>query len=162
MGHTRWATHGGCTDNNSHPHTSNNKKITLVHNGIISNYKEIKDKYLFNYKFSSNTDTEVICNLLQYLQELYVNETFENIMEKTTNMLIGTWALIIYNKDEPDKIYFMKNENPLLISVNNEIAILTSEPSGFMNMVDEYILLRDKTYGYIFNNTYKIYGESKI
>jgi len=161
IGHTRWATHGGKTDYNSHPHISNNGKITLVHNGIISNCDELKEKYLTNYKFKSNTDTEIIANIIQYLQELEPDATFDKILALTTNILEGTWACIIHNQDNPDKLFFMKNENPLLIGIKEGIMMLTSEPSGFMNMVDNYLLLREKTYGYVENNTYKIYGEYK-
>lgn len=161
IGHTRWATHGGKTDYNSHPHNSNNEKITLVHNGIISNCDELKEKYLTKYKFKSNTDTEIIANIIQYLQETEPDFTFDKILSLTTNILEGTWACIIHNKDDPDKLYFMKNENPLLIGLKDDMVILTSEPSGFMNLVDNYLLLREKTYGYVKNNTYKIYGEYK-
>lgn len=161
IGHTRWATHGGKTDYNSHPHNSNNEKITLVHNGIISNCDELKEKYLKNYKFKSNTDTEIIANIIQYLQETDPDFTFDKILSLTTNILEGTWACIIHNKDDPDKLYFMKNENPLLIGLKDDMVILTSEPSGFMNLVDNYLLLREKTYGYVQNNTYKIYGKYK-
>jgi glucosamine--fructose-6-phosphate aminotransferase (isomerizing) len=161
IGHTRWATHGAKTDYNSHPHKSNNDKITLVHNGIISNCEELKNKFLKSYNFNSNTDTEVIVNMIQYLQETNIDKTFEEILEITTNILEGTWACIIHNNDEPNKLYFMKNENPLLIGLKDDLAILVSEPSGFMNLVDNYLLLREKTYGYITNNTYKIYGEYK-
>jgi glucosamine--fructose-6-phosphate aminotransferase (isomerizing) len=161
IGHTRWATHGGKTDYNSHPHTSNNGKITIVHNGIISNFDELKEKYLLNYNFKSGTDTEVIANTIQYLQELKPDVTFDKILSLATDILEGTWACIIHNQDEPEKLYFMKNENPLLIGVNESMMILTSEPSGFMNLVDNYLLLREKTYGYVDGNTYKIFGEYK-
>jgi glucosamine--fructose-6-phosphate aminotransferase (isomerizing) len=161
IGHTRWATHGGKTDYNSHPHISNNGRITLVHNGIISNCDELKLQYLSNYTFKSNTDTEVIANMIQYLQETNPSLSFDQILSLTTNILDGTWACIIYNQEETDKLYFMKNESPLLIGLKDDLMILTSEPSGFMNMVDNYLLLREKTYGYVGNNTYKIFGEYK-
>jgi glucosamine--fructose-6-phosphate aminotransferase (isomerizing) len=161
IGHTRWATHGGKTDYNSHPHTSSNGKITLVHNGIISNYSELKSEYLSSVNFKSNTDTEVICNMIQHLQEINQGLTFEEILSVTTELLVGTWACIIYNHDEPNKLYFMKNENPLLIGIKDGLMMLTSEPSGFMNLVDEYILLREKTFGYVKNSEYKIFGDYK-
>ena len=169
IGHTRWATHGGKTDENSHPHTSNAKKFTLVHNGIISNCEEIKKKYLSGYNFISKTDTEVIVNLIEFL---YVSKYFISILTPTkiileilkeiTEIMEGTWACIISSVDEPNKLFFIKNENPLLIAQNDDLVIFTSEPTGFMNMIDNYILLREKTYGYIDSNGYKeINGEYK-
>ena len=169
IGHTRWATHGGKTDENSHPHTSNAKKFTLVHNGIISNCEDIKKKYLSGYNFLSKTDTEVIVNLIEFL---YISKYFISILTPTkiileilkeiTEIMEGTWACIISSVDEPNKLFFIKNENPLLIAQNDNLVIFTSEPTGFMNMVDNYILLREKTYGYIDNNGNKeIHGEYK-
>ena len=157
IGHTRWATHGGKTDFNSHPHISNDNKITLVHNGIISNYEELKNIYLKNYEFKSNTDTEVIANMIQYLRLTYPLLEIEDILKELSNILEGTWACIIHIEDKINKLYFIKNESPLLIGKNNSITILTSEPSGFLNQVDKYILLREKTYGYVDTN-----GEIKI
>jgi len=169
IGHTRWATHGGKTDENSHPHTSNSKKFTLVHNGIISNCEDIKKKYLNGYNFISKTDTEVIVNLIEFL---YLSKSIEStqtpatlileILKEITEIMEGTWACIISAVDEPEKLFFIKNENPLLIGQNDKLVIFTSEPTGFMNMVDNYILLREKTYGYFDNSGYKeIYGEYK-
>ena len=148
LSHTRWATHGGKTDENSHPHSSNDKNIILVHNGIISNYDYLKKKYLEEYNFYSATDTEVIVNLISYLKINNKNIKFIDILKMTQELLEGTWACIIFNTDEPDKLYFMKNENPLLLGKNDNMLMMTSEPSGFLNTVDKYILLRDKTVGY--------------
>jgi glucosamine--fructose-6-phosphate aminotransferase (isomerizing) len=169
LGHTRWATHGGKTDENSHPHSSNSKKFTIVHNGIISNCEEIKIKYLSGYNFLSKTDTEVIVNLIEFL---YLSKYFISILSPTniilqilkdiTEIMEGTWACIISFVDEPDKLFFIKNENPLLIGQNENLVIFTSEPTGFMNMVDNYILLREKTYGYVDSSGHKeIHGEYK-
>lgn len=149
ISHTRWATHGGKTDENSHPHISNNKQFVLVHNGIISNYMELKNKYLNNYEFYSETDTEVLVNIIEYLNNNNKDKLFTEILEMTMELLDGTWACIIYNKYEPEKLYFMKNENPLLLGQCDDVSILTSEPSGFLNKVDKYILLRNKTVGYL-------------
>ena len=166
IGHTRWATHGKKTNENSHPHLSSNKKIKIVHNGIVSNYEEIKNKYLTNFVFESSTDTEVIVNMIQYLKESNPNESMELILEKITSIMEGTWACVIIDEEYPNKIFFLKNENPLLIgtSTNQTIGMMTSEPSGFMNMVSKYYLLRDKTFGYIDSNNLeiKIYGDYKI
>jgi glutamine---fructose-6-phosphate transaminase (isomerizing) len=161
IGHSRWATHGGKTDENSHPHTSNNESIVIVHNGIISNYKELINKYIPEWKFKSETDSEVVANLIQYFK----NKGFEmlEILNILTNEMEGTWALIIHDNDSNrERLYFMKNESPLLISENNKIKFLTSEPSGFLNMTENYILLREKTYGYIDKKETKIIGDYKI
>ena len=149
IGHTRWATHGGKTDENSHPHFSNDKKTKLVHNGIISNFSDLKIKYLENYNFLSSTDTEVIANMIQYLKQTKKYNNMEDILEELSNLLEGTWACIISDSDFPDRLYFIKNENPLLIGQNNNITMFTSEPSGFMNKITKYYLLRDKTFGYV-------------
>jgi glucosamine--fructose-6-phosphate aminotransferase (isomerizing) len=162
IGHTRWATHGGKTDQNSHPHFSNDKKIKIVHNGIISNFSDLKTKYLKNFYFNSATDTEVIANMIQYLKETSDCEDMENILDKLSGILEGTWACIISDSDYPDKLYFIKNENPLLIGQNDNITMFTSEPSGFMNKISKYYLLRDKTFGYVdINGKIKINGKYK-
>lgn len=161
IGHTRWATHGKKNDINSHPHVSFNGKIKIVHNGIISNYFEIKMDLLKNYNFISMTDTEVIANLIEYLLEKNKSNIIEALKE-LNNLLEGTWSCIIYYSEEPDKLFFSKNENPLLIGESEESIIFTSEPSGFMNMVSEYYLLRDKAFGYAESNgKLKIYGDFK-
>jgi glutamine---fructose-6-phosphate transaminase (isomerizing) len=166
IGHTRWATHGMKTDYNSHPHFSNDNTVKIVHNGIISNFNDLKQKYLENYHFKSNTDTEVIANMIQYLKTEYIknnsNKSMVEILEELSNILEGTWACIIFDTTDPSKLYFIKNENPLLIASNENVVILTSEPSGFMNEVDKYILLRDKTYGYVDDSGFiKIFGDYK-
>ena len=148
LSHTRWATHGGKTDINSHPHYSNDNKIILVHNGIISNYDVLKNIYLFNYNFYSSTDTEVIANLISHFKNENPLIKFVDVLKLVEEVMEGTWACIIYNKDEENRLYFMKNENPLLLGKSDDMMMLTSEPSGFLNTVDNYILLRDKTIGY--------------
>lgn len=164
IGHTRWATHGGKTDFNSHPHISNDGKIKLVHNGIISNYDELKSKYLLGYEFKSSTDTEVISNMIQYLKSTNPDLPMDEILKNLTNIMEGTWACIISDTDYPSKLFFMKNESPLLIGLSetNSTIMFTSEPSGFMNLVSKYKLLREKTYGYVSTSgKIKIHGDYK-
>jgi glucosamine--fructose-6-phosphate aminotransferase (isomerizing) len=142
IGHNRWATHGAKNDINAHPHISNDKKFVLVHNGIIENYIELKNLLSKNgYTFYSQTDTEIIVNLISY----YYNEgkdTFDAI-NKTINELHGTYGLIIINIDEPDVLYCVRNGSPLLIGNTDEYCIITSEQSGFCNMVNNYITLNN-------------------
>lgn len=162
IGHTRWATHGGKTDFNSHPHISNDGSIIVVHNGIISNYDELKLKYLNGYNFSSSTDTETIANMIQYLKIKNQEKTMEQILEQLTYLMEGTWACIVIDIKYPKHLFFLKNESPLLIGKNTSNIIFASEPSGFMNKVDKYLLLREKTYGYVsIDGDIKINGDFK-
>lgn len=142
IGHNRWATHGGKTDNNAHPHISNDKQFVLVHNGIIENYQELK-QFLSekNFTFYSETDTEIIVNLISYYYQECQN-TF-NAIEKTINTLQGTYGIIVINKSDPYNLYAVRNGSPLLVGYRDNYAIITSEQSGFCNMVNTYITLNN-------------------
>uniref|UniRef100_A0A6C0IU22 glutamine--fructose-6-phosphate transaminase (isomerizing) n=1 Tax=viral metagenome TaxID=1070528 RepID=A0A6C0IU22_9ZZZZ len=163
FGHTRWATHGAKTDYNSHPHVSNNKQFILVHNGIVSNFNTLKEIYLSNYTFSSTTDSEVIVNMIEYLyKQDEINTSLLDVLNILTKLYLnGTWACIIHNIKEPNKLYFIKNGCPLVIgkTKNDSMYILTSEPSGFMNLVDNYFSLEDGCVGYIGTNELFISGD---
>lgn len=161
MGHTRWATHGIKINKNSHPHASIDNEIFIIHNGIISNSEELKNKYLKGYNLKSDTDTEIIVGLLHTFKNNLSDKTFYDVLKITVSLLVGSWACLIYNKHENDKLYFIKNRTPLLISKNNDITMFASETSGFMNLTDEYILLRDYTIGYVENNNLYIEGDYK-
>ena len=155
IGHNRWATHGGKTDTNAHPHTSNDKKFVLVHNGIIENYQELKSFLIKNdYEFYSQTDTEVIVNLISYHYNIQKN-TF-NALQKTIEQLQGTYGVIVMNNLEPEKMYAVRNGSPLLVGITDEYAIITSEQSGFCNMVNNYITLNNDDICVITKNIHKI------
>ena len=140
IGHTRWATHGAKTDINSHPHMDMNNQFSLVHNGIIENFNELKNDLINkNYTFKSQTDTEVIVNLLAYENTLV--DKVEDAIRNTINKLEGTYALCILNKEEPNKLYCVRHGSPLLISVNDNEALIVSEQSGFCNKATSYICL---------------------
>lgn len=142
IGHNRWATHGAKTDINAHPHQSNNEEFIIVHNGIIENYQTLKDGLISKgYTFYSQTDTEVIANLLE---ENY-KETVDAIkaIKQTIEMLSGTYGLVIIHKQEPSKLYCVRNGSPLLIGHNDDYCIITSEQSGFCKKVNTYITLNN-------------------
>lgn len=157
IGHTRWATHGCKNDINSHPHMSSDGKIMLVHNGIIENYKKIK-KFLQNndYTFLSETDTEVISNLIAYNYKIY--ENMKQAINESLNELDGTWGLCIQCIDEPNTIYCTRKGSPLLIGLCDTFAIITSEQSGFCNKLNNYFELEanDICNISIINNNIKI------
>ena len=171
IGHNRWATHGGKTDINAHPHTSNDKNFVLVHNGIIENYQELKSFLIKNgYEFYSQTDTEVIVNLISYHYKIIndsndaetifsdfndKNNTFTAI-QKTIEQLQGTYGIIVMNNLEHEKIYAVRNGSPLLVGITDEYAIITSEQSGFCNMVNNYITLQNDDICIITKNNDKI------
>ena len=142
IGHNRWATHGGKTDINAHPHQSNNNDFIIVHNGIIENFQALKD-ILVNkgYIFYSQTDTEVIANLLEenYKETCNVVES----IKKTIGMLQGTYGLVIIYKKNPNHLYCVRNGSPLLIGHTDEYCIVTSEQSGFCKKVNRYITLNN-------------------
>ena len=146
--HTRWATHGSKTDNNAHPHLDNKNRIAIVHNGIIENYYELKLELEteHNIIFRSQTDTEVIVNLISvYYDE--VDENNEKHMEraimKAVSRLQGTWGLVIINKEKPDNLYCVRHGSSLLLGFGGSYIIVTSEQAGFGHNVNNYICLEN-------------------
>ena len=140
FGHNRWATHGCKTDINAHPHLSNSGNFGIVHNGIIENYKELKN-YLISegFNFKSQTDTEVIVNLIELNYKKY-NSVYESI-KNTIDNLTGTYGLIIQSTFEPNILYCVRNGSPLLVGQNEDKIIVTSEQSGFCGLMSHYITL---------------------
>ena len=151
IGHSRWATHGKISDINSHPHISNDNLFMCVHNGIIENYYEIKEFLKEqNYNFYSETDTEVIINLIEYYYKKYENienigEKIEYSIYKTIEKLNGTYGLIILNNIIPENIYLINNGSPLLIAENETLIGATSELCGFNNQVKNYMEVENKS-----------------
>ena len=140
IAHTRWATHGAKTDINSHPHISYDNKIALVHNGIIENFLDLKTELIDKgIKFKSETDSEVIVNLIAFNYNKTNN--FMNAIKKSIKMLSGTWGLSIINKDEPNKLYCVRHGSPILVSQSVDKVIVSSEQSGFNGLVNNYFIL---------------------
>ena len=150
IGHTRWATHGPKTDINSHPHISMNGKFALVHNGIIENYAQLKEMLIENgFTFKSQTDSEVIVNLLEYnfekrRSENNLKECLLSSIIKTENDLQGTWGLVIQYIPNENLLFATRHGSPLLLGHTNEFCMLTSEQSGFCNKFSNYITLKDR------------------
>ncbi len=146
IGHSRWATHGSRTNENAHPHNSFYNNFSLVHNGIIQNYNELKEFLKKNnFEFKSQTDTEVIVNLIEYFY-LFDSSSKNNIylsIQKTIQQLEGTYGLAIICVNEPNKLYCVRNGSPLLVGSNDNIVMVTSEQSGFCNLINNYITLEN-------------------
>ena len=135
IAHTRWATHGEPTEVNAHPHTIG--KITLVHNGIIENAKELKEKLQSEgIKFNTSTDTEVIAALIDY----YYKGNMKEAIEKAIKELKGSYALAIINKDE-DKLYAVRCESPLLLGIGDNEYFVTSDIGAILPYTNKYVLL---------------------
>lgn len=141
IAHTRWATHGPKTDNNAHPHIDYNNRLSLVHNGIIENYKELRQKLMgYGYIFKSDTDTEVIVNLISYYLD---NNPILDAINLAINELHGTWGIAILYRDDPEHLYICKKGSPLLVAYGDDFTIVASESSAFSQYTNQYIILQD-------------------
>jgi glucosamine--fructose-6-phosphate aminotransferase (isomerizing) len=142
LSHNRWATHGAKNDTNSHPHLDCKDRIAVVHNGIIENYKELKLMLVSKgYTFRSDTDTEVISNLISY--NLDQNGDIHKAIVQSLKMMHGTWGLGVLYSEEPDKVFVSRNGSPLLIGYEESFVIVASEPSAFVQYANKYISLDD-------------------
>ena len=143
IGHTRWATHGPKTNENAHPHLSNNKDFSIVHNGIIENFQQLKNDLLEEgYTFHSQTDTEVICILLE---KFYKHTScIQTSIENTIQMLQGTWALVIIHTNYPDQIWLTRNGSPLLLGLDENFVLVVSEQLAFNNSIKSYVIIENQ------------------
>ena len=123
IGHTRWATHGRPSDYNAHPHTSQNGKFAVVHNGIVENYLRLKETYLADEVFTSETDTEVVAHML----EKFYNGNFEETVVKVLEVLEGAYALVMICADEPDKIIACRKDSPMVLGVGDGESFIASD-----------------------------------
>ena len=127
IGHTRWATHGEPSETNAHPHTSNDGNVTLVHNGIIENYQELIEKLKkHNYTFYSQTDTEVLANIIDYYYKKYKMGPIDAI-NRTMVRVRGSYACAVIFKDYPDQIWVARKDSPLIIGVADDGNYLASD-----------------------------------
>jgi len=144
MGHTRWATHGVPSDRNSHPHLSNNGKIAIVHNGIIENYDTIKimltDK---GFTFKSETDTEVLVNLVQYFMDINSETDFPTAVRYALNEVYGAYAITVMHEDYPGILVVGRLGSPLAIGIGDKEYFIASDASPFVEFTKEAIYLEE-------------------
>lgn len=159
IGHTRWATHGGVTENNAHPFCQG--KFTIVHNGIIENYGIIKNNLVKKgYTFNSETDSEVIAALLDDIYKDNGN-TLDTIF-RVSNILEGSYAVLMINSDELDKIYCIRKDSPLIIGIGDDENFIVSDMSAVKNYTDRYYLLDNYDIGIVTKDDIKIYNNNKL
>ena len=144
MGHTRWATHGVPNTKNSHPHTSNNGKIFIVHNGIIENYASIKQILIENsYTFRSETDTEVLVNLIEEVKKSNPSLKIGKATQIALNQVVGAFAIVVFDKDSPDELVVAKLGSPLAIGLKGKDFYVGSDPSPFIKETNRCLYLND-------------------
>ena len=142
IGHTRWATHGVPSKENAHPHQSASGRFTLVHNGVIENYSLLQQEYLQGVTFKSETDTEIIVQLV----EKFVSEglSTKEAFRKTLTLLHGSYALALLDAENDDTIFVAKNKSPLLVGVGEEFNVIASDAMAMIQVTDQFIELMDK------------------
>ena len=142
IGHTRWATHGVPNRMNAHPHQSASGRFTLVHNGVIENYELLKREYLGGVEFKSETDTEVIVQMI----EVFVNRgiTVEEAFRQTLTKLKGSYAIALLDNQDSECIYVAKNKSPLLVGVGENFNVVASDAMAMLQVTDRYIEIMDK------------------
>ena len=155
ISHTRWATHGGVTDTNAHPH--NQGKITLVHNGIIENYEEIKKELeKEGYNFKSSTDSEVAAVLIDKLYK--ENKDMLKTLIKLKEILKGSYAFNIINSDIPNKIYGIRKDVPLIVGVSNHGNMFASDIPAIVHITNKYVVLDNYDVVYLTKDNVKYYN----
>lgn len=157
IAHTRWATHWLVTEENTHPHYSNNERFYIVHNWIIENYIELKRELEeWGYVFYSETDSEVIAKLI----ELYYEDNLETTIKKVTKVLIGAYAIAVIDKKNPDTLIWVKIWSPLVLWFNNKDFFLSSDINALKWVCDSYIYIDDREMVIINWDNYKITSSS--
>jgi len=144
IGHTRWATHGVPNDVNSHPHVSNSGRLVIVHNGIIENYEPLKKELIKRgYTFQSDTDTEVLVNLIEDIQKKD-NLKLGKAVQVALNQVVGAYAIAVFDKEKPNEIVAARLGSPLAIGVGKDEFFIASDASPFIEYTSNAIYLEDE------------------
>lgn len=142
IGHTRWATHGKPNRTNAHPHQSKSGRFTIVHNGVIENYEELKRHYLQHVNLVSDTDTEVIVQLI----ERWVDDgvRVEEAFRKSLALLKGSYAIALIDSEDQDTVYVGKNKSPLLIGIGDDFHVIASDAMAALQLTNRFVELMDE------------------
>ena len=144
IAHTRWATHGEPSDCNAHPHYSEDGNLALVHNGTIENYKVLKDALIqHGCKFHSETDTEVLVQLIEYIK-VKNNCSLVDAVREALNQVVGAYAIALIEKDHPDTIVAARQSSPLVIGIGDDETFLASDATPFVEYTKDVVYLKDE------------------
>lgn len=155
IGHTRWATHGKPTVDNAHPHFDETKRFYLVHNGVIENYAELKEKYLQGVKFHSDTDTEVVVQLISKIARDQNLDTFSAFKE-ALKLVKGSYAFLLVDDTEPDHVFIAKNKSPMMLGLGGGFNIIASDAISVLDQTKTFVDLQDGDVGDITKDSYTI------
>lgn len=143
IAHTRWATHGEPNDCNAHPHISQSGRIALVHNGIIENYRILKEALKAQgYSFNSTTDSEVLVNLIEHIQKSN-NCTLLEAVQQATKQVIGAYAVVIIDRENPNQLIAIRQSSPLVIGIGNDDYFISSDAASVIEYTHDFIYLND-------------------
>ena len=152
IGHTRWATHGVPNDTNAHPHLSNTGNLSLIHNGIIENYASIKTELIKRgYKFYSDTDTEVLVNLIEEIRK-QEKSSLEDAVRLALNEVVGAYAIVVMDKDNPDQLIAARKGSPLVLGIGEREFFVASDASPIIEYTKNVVYLDDQEYAVINRN----------
>ena len=164
IGHTRWATHGKPSSINSHPHADNSGKFAVVHNGIIENYADLKDFLKnHNYTFLSETDTEVIPNLIHFYYTSSKEKGKKRFLHSVTNackMLKGSYAIEVLSSDFPDNMIVVRKDSPLVIGKGLGENYISSDIPAILSFTKDFYLLNDNEYAFLTRENIEFYDEN--
>jgi glutamine---fructose-6-phosphate transaminase (isomerizing) len=149
IGHTRWATHGEPNDRNAHPHISQSGNLAIIHNGIIENYSAIKEELTKRgYKFHSDTDTEVLVNLIEEVQ-IKEKTTLDNAVRIALNQVVGAYAIVVLNRNNPDQLIAARKGSPMVIGIGDDEFYIASDASPIIEYTQNVVYLEEQEYAII-------------
>ena len=152
IGHTRWATHGEPNDTNAHPHLSQSGNLAVIHNGIIENYAAIKEELTKRgYIFHSDTDTEVLVNLIEEVQKKE-NTSLDNAVRIALNEVVGAYAIVVLNKNNPDQLLAARKGSPLVIGIGEDEFFIASDATPIIEYTKNVVYLDEQEYAIINRN----------
>ena len=144
MGHTRWATHGEPNDINAHPHFSQSGELVIIHNGIIENYEALKKELIKRgYSFKSDTDTEVLINLIEELKKIHQTDLKEAV-RLALNEVVGAYAILVMSSSEPDTMVAARKSSPMVVGIKNGSFYIASDATPFIEYTKEVVYIKDE------------------